>query len=230
MEKTSTDPTAHMELDSERERNRHLSQPPPPHVSSTYPSVSQTQQPFQFPEHFQTLQQQALAHPMLPWQAQPPYHAGQPDSGSNYISHSDQWAGHNPMMSVFSSQNQHLNLLPVEGYAQNPVAGQNIGGNRQRGFDVLNAIRNQETSTQLSYSLSNTTSNLGEAHTSATSQSQPEAFESEAEALLGDLTNARLSELDLLPLPSHNPLYSPPSFELGEDGGQEGGKTGPLEH
>lgn len=200
-----------------------LPQSPPPRVSSTYPSVAQTRQLFPFLWDVQTPQQQALAYPIQSWVAQPSYKAGQPYPGSNNMPYSDPWAGHNPVMSDFSSPNQHFNPLPIEGYVPNHATGQNIGGNRQGRFDMWNAIRNQQTSTQSSYAVSNMASNLGRSHTSATSQSQPDAFESDGLEAFRGLSDAGFSELGRFPLAGS--LNLPPSFGLGEDGDQEGEET-----
>ncbi|KIW72722.1 hypothetical protein PV04_00898 [Phialophora macrospora] len=202
--------------------------PPRPLISPAYPGVAQTPQPFPSPWPSQTTQQQALAFPMQSWQAQPPYNCWQPYPGSNNMPYPGPWAGYTPVMSAFSSLNQHLNPLPIEGYAPNPAIEPNLGGNQQGQFDTWNAIRNQQTSTRSSYAHSNMASNLGRPHTSATSQSQPEAFESEnQDALLRGLYNAGFP--DLGPFPPTGYSNPTPSFGHGEDGDEEGEQQIPPE-
>lgn len=127
-----------------------------------------------------------------------------------------------PMMgNTFSSSNQHPVPIPFDFYTPTNGFGHMMGSVGPGGFDTLNAIRNQHTSTQSSYSASNMASELGISHTSATSQYQAEASDSgELDALQIDLYNAGLSELG--PFPPGEPLNSASSpFSLDEEGDQE---------
>lgn len=192
--------------------------PPPPH-GPTYPGIGQNLQQFQFCYYPQMPQQPSLAVPVQFWQAQPPYNALPQHLGFSNMLNSDPFAGYSPMVGAFSSPNQRSNPLPIEGYAPNPAAGQSIGGNQLGDFDTWGAIRNQQTSTRSSYAHSNTVSHLGRAHTSATSQSQPETFEtSDPNALLSDLAIDGLFEPGRFPLAN---LNLPTSVGLGENDDQE---------
>ncbi|KIX92660.1 uncharacterized protein Z520_11689 [Fonsecaea multimorphosa CBS 102226] len=200
--------------------------PPPPSspISSVYTHVAQPQQPTLWSGHFQPPPPQA-AYPMQWWYAPPPYNPLQPYPGPN-MPYLGPPTGYYPMTSGFSRQPQHLNPLPNQVYAPNPAAEQNYYGNTRGQYDIWNTIRDQQASTLSSYAHSNMASNLGGAHTSATSQSQPEAFESEdPEGLLGDLFLDGSAELGQFPSTEYSDLLFPCGH--GEDGDQEGEETNP---
>ncbi|KAK5055227.1 hypothetical protein LTR84_012977 [Exophiala bonariae] len=188
-------------------------------ANPVYPILAQSQTPFYNPN---LPQQQSLPYSPWSYQPQPGYTTVQPFLPDNTMTYHNPWSGYYPVMeNGFSSSNQQTNPIPFDMYGSSNSHGPIMNSIGQGGTNTLHAIRNQNTSTQSSYAVSNMASDLGMSHTSATSQYQPAASDSSAlDILQRNLDNAGLSELGPFD-PGEPPNSASSPFRLDEEGDQE---------